>query len=113
MSGGEHWRHPDTGHFSIDRIFGPQHLALAQSGQTQTAQNPFARSDIVMGDRSLLSKSDVAKVEGTGTIRVDVNAPKGTAVSAEAGGLFKNTEVSRQTQMEPAKSGPSFAEAAP
>ncbi|HEV8466022.1 MAG TPA: hypothetical protein VGQ63_13600 [Pseudolabrys sp.] len=47
-----------------------------------------------------------AKVEGTGKITVDVNAPKGTNVGAEGGGLFKNVEVNRQTQMEQARSGP-------
>jgi hypothetical protein len=43
------------------------------------------------------------KVNGTGKITVDVNAPKGTKVGAEGGGLFKDTEINRQTQMEPAK----------
>ena len=27
MSGGEHWSHPDTGHFSIDTLYGTEHLA--------------------------------------------------------------------------------------
>jgi hypothetical protein len=27
MSGGEHWRNPDTGHFSIETLFGSKHLA--------------------------------------------------------------------------------------
>ena len=53
------------------------------------------------------TQSASTKVEGTGKLTVDVNAPKGTRVAAEGGGLFKKTEVSRQTQMEPAKSGPS------
>jgi lysozyme len=44
------------------------------------------------------------KVEGTGKLSVNVNAPKGTSVNAEGGGLFKKTEVTRQTQMEPAAS---------
>jgi hypothetical protein len=26
MSGGEHWRNPDTGHFSIQNIYGTEHL---------------------------------------------------------------------------------------
>ena len=30
MGGGEHWRNPDTGHFSIDRIYGTEHLTAAQ-----------------------------------------------------------------------------------
>jgi hypothetical protein len=42
------------------------------------------------------------KVEGTGKITVDVNAPKGTKVGAQGGGLFKSVQVNRQTQMEKA-----------
>lgn len=30
MSGAEHWRNPDTGHFSINRVYGPAHLEAAQ-----------------------------------------------------------------------------------
>jgi hypothetical protein len=45
-------------------------------------------------------------VHGTGKITVDVNAPKGTAVGAAGGGLFKATEINRNVQMEPAKAGP-------
>ena len=46
------------------------------------------------------------KVEGSGKITVDVNAPKGTNVGAEAKGLFKSVAINRQTQMEPARRGP-------
>jgi hypothetical protein len=52
------------------------------------------------------TQSSSTKVEGTGKISVDVNAPKGTNVGAEGGGLFKDVEINRQTQMEPAKRGP-------
>jgi hypothetical protein len=47
------------------------------------------------------------RVEGTGKLTVDVNAPAGTKVAAEGGGLFKNVETNRQTQMQPAAEGPS------
>ena len=59
-------------------------------------------------DRKQLDKTAAAgtKVEGSGKITVDVNAPKGTKVGAEGKGLFKDTEVNRQTQMEPARKGP-------
>jgi hypothetical protein len=30
MSGGENWHNPDTGHFSIERIFGEQHLKASK-----------------------------------------------------------------------------------
>ena len=46
------------------------------------------------------------KVEGTGKLSVDVNAPKGTNVGAEGGGLFKKVEINRQTQMSEAPRGP-------
>jgi hypothetical protein len=48
------------------------------------------------------------KVEGSGKIRVDVNAPKGTSVAAESSGLFKTIETYRQTQMVHADRGPSI-----
>ena len=50
------------------------------------------------------------KVEGSGKLTVDVNAPKGTRVSAEGEGLFNKTEINRQTQMTPASSGPEVME---
>lgn len=44
MSGGEHWRNPDTGHFSIDRIFGEKHFKAAQAESagigTRTVEAP-------------------------------------------------------------------------
>ena len=43
------------------------------------------------------------KVNGEGRIVVDVNAPRGPKVGAEGKGLFKDTEINRQTQMEPAR----------
>jgi hypothetical protein len=49
------------------------------------------------------------RVTGNGKITVDVNAPKGTSVSAKGGGIFKKTEVNRQTQMEPAKTSNDWA----
>jgi D-alanyl-D-alanine carboxypeptidase len=49
------------------------------------------------------AQANEVNVNGSGKIQVNVNAPKGTHVSAEASGLFKSTEVNRQTQMEPAR----------
>jgi hypothetical protein len=59
-------------------------------------------------DRQEIDKAagSATKVEGSGKISVDVNAPKGTGVSAEGKGIFKDVEINRQTQMEPAKKGP-------
>lgn len=45
-------------------------------------------------------------VNGSGKISVDVRAPAGTRVGAQGQGLFKTTEITRQTQMMPAEYGP-------
>jgi hypothetical protein len=47
-----------------------------------------------------MDRSMQHNVTGTGKISVDVNAPKGTNVRAHGGGLFKQVEVNRQTQMD-------------
>jgi hypothetical protein len=60
--------------------------------------------------RSVLNRNQSMKVEGSGKISVDVNAPKGTRVGAQGKGLFKDVEIKRQTQMEPAKRGPEAGE---
>jgi hypothetical protein len=66
------------------------------------------RAQRYQSDREQIDGASAAagKVEGTGKISVDVNAPKGTHVDAESGGIFKDVEINRQTQMEPARKGP-------
>ena len=50
MSGGEHWSHPDTGHFSIDTLFGTEHLAkLGITGAAASA--PGAPGGLSAGAR--------------------------------------------------------------
>jgi hypothetical protein len=56
------------------------------------------------------SNGAATKVHGTGTINVNVDAPKNTSVGAEGGGLFNQVEINRRTQMEPAQAGPSDSE---
>jgi hypothetical protein len=46
------------------------------------------------------------KVEGTGSITVDVNAPRGTKVDAEGGGIFREVKKNQLMQMEPSAVGP-------
>jgi hypothetical protein len=130
-----YWKGTRGGHyFSAEesrRFAEAQQAQVAKSGQTsppiaQTpaehgfrfgdqGSDPFARRSELPGymqnaplDRQQLDRTQAAstKVEGTGKISVDVNAPKGTNVGAEGGGLFKNVEINRQTQMEPARRGP-------
>jgi hypothetical protein len=114
MSGGEHWRNPDTGHFSIETLFGSKHLAELGKGEGPSHRAggvPYL--DVTPGvdrrelDRMQARAMNATKVEGTGKLTVDVNAPRGTSVSAEGGGLFKKTEVTRRIQMDEASSGPS------
>jgi hypothetical protein len=60
-------------------------------------------------DRSALAATDktfTARVDGRGQINVDVKAPPGTKATANGEGLFKKTVMTRQTQNEPADSGP-------
>jgi hypothetical protein len=35
LSGGENWKNPDTGHFSIERIFGEQHLKASRDASAR------------------------------------------------------------------------------
>lgn len=35
LSGGENWSHPDTGHFSIERIFGEEHLKASREASAR------------------------------------------------------------------------------
>jgi hypothetical protein len=93
-------RYPDTpiyghgevnpGHKEADEGLTAKRAALAERARRQL-------------DRT---QATATKVEGTGKISVNVNAPKGTNVGAEGGGLFKNVEINRQTQMSEAKRGP-------
>jgi len=79
-------------------------------GGPQTFKAGGERFGIEQADRSymdaMMKREINARVEGTGKIQVDVNAPPGTRVDAQGGGLFKEVEMNRQMQMAPAASGP-------
>ena len=79
------------------------------AGRDQPGGASPSRSDQIERARSVLNRNQSMKVEGSGKISVDVNAPKGTRVGAQGKGLFKDVEINRQTQMEPAKRGPEAA----
>ena len=53
------------------------------------------------GDRATLDRHSARtqKVEATGKLTANINAPKGTDVTAEGGGVFRKVEVNRQVQM--------------
>jgi N-acetylmuramoyl-L-alanine amidase-like protein len=93
-------RYPDTpimGHGEVN----PGHK---EADEGMTAK----RAALAERSRRQLDKSQVAehKVTGSATIGVNVNAPKGTNVSAAGDGLFKKVDISRQTQMSEAPRGP-------
>jgi hypothetical protein len=101
---------PKTGRFtglggnqgSIESRYPLNQYSFRRSGE----YHPMAES---YGDaRRRLDESNArsTNITGTGKITVDVNAPKGTSVGAEGGGLFNQTEINRRTQMEAAKGGP-------
>ena len=46
------------------------------------------------------------KVEGSGKLTTDIKAPRGTKVGLSGSGLFRRTEMSRQTQIELAADEP-------
>jgi hypothetical protein len=51
MSGGENWHNSDTGHFSIERIFGEQHLEASREA-SERANRPGANHPRIRGRRS-------------------------------------------------------------
>jgi hypothetical protein len=54
--------------------------------------------------------ASTTRVEGDGKIRVDfTNVPRGVSTRAEAGGIFKNVEMTRSKQMPQAAGGPAEA----
>jgi hypothetical protein len=70
---------------------------------------PNRRGDLA-GDRrtvdTLARAVRTQKVEATGKLTANINAPKGTDVTLEGGGVFRKVEVNRQVQMAPARQGP-------
>jgi hypothetical protein len=90
-----------------DWVGGAHKRGLAQQearkrARFASATAPDGRSMLdADGDRSITQK-----VEGTGKLTVDVNAPAGTKVAAEGSGIFKEVETNRQVQMAEAAEGP-------
>ena len=57
-------------------------------------------------DRRILDFMKPLQVEGTGTLTANISAPAGTRVGLAGGGLFKKTQLNRQTQNVLASTGP-------
>jgi hypothetical protein len=47
MSGGEHWRNPDTGHFSIQNIWGTKHLEALAKGTPIDGSNAHKSAEAI------------------------------------------------------------------
>jgi hypothetical protein len=88
---GSSFRNPDRGHFEIAPGVG------AEAARAIAERNRI--------DQSLRGQLNPAG-ESSAKITVDVNAPKGTRVGAEADGLFRDVQINRATQMTPAAQGP-------
>lgn len=56
------------------------------------------RTDTSNIDRILAAQAK-SQIEGSARIQVDVRAPKGTSVKADADGMFKQVELNRSMQM--------------
>ena len=72
------------------------------------AGSVLRRDDRSELDRRILDfmKPLQVQVEGSGTLTANVTAPAGTRVGLEGRGLFKKTQLNRQTQMAIAATGP-------
>jgi hypothetical protein len=87
----------------------PRHAADPAKGRQEIISSSIAKSPDenrrVLDARANLEHT----VTGKATLTANINAPVGTKVNVAADGLFKKTEVNRQTQMIPASVGPSIA----
>lgn len=83
ISGGD-WRNPDFGHFE-----------WGGGGNIETARQTIDAHSV-----------RTQKIEATGKLTADINAPPGTDVTLEGGGVFRKIEVNRQVQMAKAARGP-------
>jgi hypothetical protein len=104
MSGGEHWRNPDTGHFSIDVLYGKKHLEQLRENREKVSALDAQHHR----DRNEVDKKQAAatRVEGHATLTANIKAPPGTDVNVAHAGIFRKLEVNRQTQMAGASRGP-------
>jgi hypothetical protein len=70
------------------------------------------RGTMAEADRRAIDAHTVRtqKIEATGKLTANINAPKGTDVTLEGGGVFRKIEVNRQVQMVKARPGPAAGE---
>jgi hypothetical protein len=89
ISGGENWGHKDTGHVSIDTLYGEEHLKQAQIASAGGEDR--ATVDAAAAPKSVRT----IKVDAGGKLTANINAPANTSVKVEGSGGFKSTETNR------------------
>lgn len=93
----------DVGHAGGRQYIDESWKSMLSGGAGGAGGGASADRDNING---MLSNEVYSRVEGTGKLTVDVNAPRGTNVNASGGGLFKTIELNRSMQMTPASYGP-------
>jgi hypothetical protein len=78
-------------------------FSTADTAHWAAQENELAASDRTTMDAHAVQTH---KVEASGKLTANINAPKGTDVTLEGGGAFTKIELNRQTQMEAARTGP-------
>jgi hypothetical protein len=101
---GEVYNDWDYGGHEKARRFREEQQANVAAADRAERERVAALGETSRADRSNMDRQMAQKVEGSGKIDVNVNAPKGTQVNAEGKGLFKEVNVARQTQMDKSSS---------
>jgi len=85
-----------------------RHGALPHDLETYVQEG--RREDIARLERSRKNLNRANSLTATGHLMVDVRAPSSANIGVVGGGLFKNPEINRQTQMDPADRGPASSD---
>jgi len=96
---------------SLKRTEAPQPLGYGFSGASLPKEEEPERlgagfSGAALEPGSLAKKAEPIQVNGSGTIDVNVRAPRGTSVRANGDGMFTKVNMNRRNAEEPAAQGP-------
>lgn len=74
----------------------------------QEFERRAAANAVTNADRAAVNGAagGVARVEGSGSLSVDVRAPRGTSVQAKGGGIFQSVRLRRDVQLPTTQTGP-------
>jgi hypothetical protein len=78
-------------------------FSTADTARFAAQENTLAGADRAAMDAHAVQTH---RVEASGKLTANINAPKGTDVTLEGGGAFSKIELNRQTQMQAARTGP-------